>query len=146
MILWHGLASDSRLVVSLERDDRHDQQVQRALDEIGRLAHRYFGDPAAREACGACGTCDRREQLGEADRLLLRKMRNLDKMPEEQSLRDARQASIGIRAGLERAGAASAAPDVAIRLMARGAGVGEIAGRVGDGLLVARLRERVHPL
>jgi ATP-dependent DNA helicase RecQ len=35
---------------------------------------RYFGDPAAREPCGACGTCDRRERLGEADRLLLRKI------------------------------------------------------------------------
>jgi len=35
---------------------------------------RYFGDPAAREPCGACGTCDRREPLGEADRLLLRKI------------------------------------------------------------------------
>jgi ATP-dependent DNA helicase RecQ len=35
---------------------------------------RYFGDPAAREPCGACGTCDRRERIGEADRLLLRKI------------------------------------------------------------------------
>ncbi|MBI4262917.1 MAG: RecQ family zinc-binding domain-containing protein [Acidobacteria bacterium] len=35
---------------------------------------RYFGDPAAREPCGACGTCDRRERLGEDDRLLLRKI------------------------------------------------------------------------
>jgi superfamily II DNA helicase RecQ len=35
---------------------------------------RYFGDPAAREPCGACGTCDRRERLGEADRLLVRKI------------------------------------------------------------------------
>jgi len=29
---------------------------------------------AAREPCGACGTCDRRERIGEADRLLLRKI------------------------------------------------------------------------
>jgi ATP-dependent DNA helicase RecQ len=35
---------------------------------------RYFGDPAAREPCGGCGTCDRRERLGEADRLLVRKI------------------------------------------------------------------------
>jgi ATP-dependent DNA helicase RecQ len=35
---------------------------------------RYFGDPAAREMCGACGTCDRRETIGEADRLLVRKI------------------------------------------------------------------------
>jgi ATP-dependent DNA helicase RecQ len=35
---------------------------------------RYFGDPAAREPCGACGSCDRREQLGDADRLFLRKI------------------------------------------------------------------------
>jgi len=35
---------------------------------------RYFGDPAAREPCGACGTCDRREPIGEADRLVLRKI------------------------------------------------------------------------
>jgi ATP-dependent DNA helicase RecQ len=35
---------------------------------------RYFGDPAAREPCGACGTCEHRERLGEADRLLLRKI------------------------------------------------------------------------
>jgi superfamily II DNA helicase RecQ len=35
---------------------------------------RYFGDPAAREPCGACGTCDRRERIGDADRLLVRKI------------------------------------------------------------------------
>jgi ATP-dependent DNA helicase RecQ len=35
---------------------------------------RYFGDPAATEPCGACGTCDRRERIGEADRLFLRKI------------------------------------------------------------------------
>jgi ATP-dependent DNA helicase RecQ len=35
---------------------------------------RYFGDPAARDPCGACGTCDRREPIGEADRLVLRKI------------------------------------------------------------------------
>jgi ATP-dependent DNA helicase RecQ len=35
---------------------------------------RYFGDPAASEPCGACGTCDRRERIGDADRLLLRKI------------------------------------------------------------------------
>lgn len=35
---------------------------------------RYFGDPAAREPCGACGTCDRREEVGDADRLVLRKI------------------------------------------------------------------------
>ena len=31
---------------------------------------RYFGDPAAPEPCGACGTCDRRERIGEADLML----------------------------------------------------------------------------
>jgi len=35
---------------------------------------RYFGDPAARELCGTCGTCDRRDRLGDADRLLVRKI------------------------------------------------------------------------
>ncbi|MBI2827722.1 MAG: ATP-dependent DNA helicase RecQ [Acidobacteria bacterium] len=35
---------------------------------------RYFGDPAAREPCGACGTCDRRKRIGENDRLLVRKI------------------------------------------------------------------------
>jgi len=35
---------------------------------------RYFGDPAAREPCGACGNCDRRETLDEAARLLVRKI------------------------------------------------------------------------
>ena len=35
---------------------------------------RYFGDPAAREPCDACGTCDRRETIDEADRLLVRKI------------------------------------------------------------------------
>jgi ATP-dependent DNA helicase RecQ len=35
---------------------------------------RYFGDPAAPEPCGAYATCDRREPIGEADRLVLRKV------------------------------------------------------------------------
>jgi ATP-dependent DNA helicase RecQ len=35
---------------------------------------RYFGDPAVREACGACGNCDGREPLDEAERLLVRKI------------------------------------------------------------------------
>jgi ATP-dependent DNA helicase RecQ len=33
---------------------------------------RYFGDPAAREPCGACGNCDRRTTLGAADLDLVR--------------------------------------------------------------------------
>jgi ATP-dependent DNA helicase RecQ len=33
---------------------------------------RYFGDPAAREPCGACGNCDRRTTLGAADLNLVR--------------------------------------------------------------------------
>jgi ATP-dependent DNA helicase RecQ len=35
---------------------------------------RYFGDPAAGEPCGACGTCDRRVTIGEAERLMVRKI------------------------------------------------------------------------
>jgi ATP-dependent DNA helicase RecQ len=35
---------------------------------------RYFGDPAAREPCGACSTCDRRAPLDAAGRLFLRKI------------------------------------------------------------------------
>jgi ATP-dependent DNA helicase RecQ len=35
---------------------------------------RYFGDPAAREPCGACGNCDRREPVDAAARLLIRKI------------------------------------------------------------------------
>ncbi|MPZ16899.1 MAG: RecQ family ATP-dependent DNA helicase [Luteitalea sp.] len=35
---------------------------------------RYFGDPAAREPCGACGNCDRRRPLDEAARLRVRKI------------------------------------------------------------------------
>ncbi len=35
---------------------------------------RYFGDPAVREPCGACGNCDHREPLDGADRLLVRKI------------------------------------------------------------------------
>jgi ATP-dependent DNA helicase RecQ len=35
---------------------------------------RYFGDAAARELCGACGTCDRRAPLDDAGRLLVRKI------------------------------------------------------------------------
>lgn len=35
---------------------------------------RYFGDPASREPCAACGNCDRREPIGEAANLLLRKI------------------------------------------------------------------------
>ena len=30
---------------------------------------RYFGDPAAREPCGACGNCDRRKTIDETDRV-----------------------------------------------------------------------------
>ncbi|MGE5198468.1 MAG: HRDC domain-containing protein, partial [Rhodospirillaceae bacterium] len=33
---------------------------------------RYFGDPAAREPCGACGNCERRAALGAADLDLVR--------------------------------------------------------------------------
>ncbi len=33
---------------------------------------RYFGDPAAREPCGACGNCDRRTTLGAAHLVLVR--------------------------------------------------------------------------
>jgi ATP-dependent DNA helicase RecQ len=33
---------------------------------------RYFGDPAAREPCGACGNCERRTTLGAADLDLVR--------------------------------------------------------------------------
>ena len=35
---------------------------------------RYFGDPAAREPCGACGNCARRAPIDAADRLLIRKV------------------------------------------------------------------------
>jgi ATP-dependent DNA helicase RecQ len=35
---------------------------------------RYFGDPAAREPCGACGNCARRAPLDAAARLLVRKI------------------------------------------------------------------------
>jgi ATP-dependent DNA helicase RecQ len=35
---------------------------------------RYFGDSAAREPCGACGTCLRRRAIGADDRLLVRKI------------------------------------------------------------------------
>jgi ATP-dependent DNA helicase RecQ len=34
----------------------------------------YFGDPAARDPCGACGNCERRTPLDEASRLLVRKI------------------------------------------------------------------------
>jgi ATP-dependent DNA helicase RecQ len=35
---------------------------------------RYFGDPAAADACGSCGNCDRRERLGDDARLMVRKI------------------------------------------------------------------------
>ena len=35
---------------------------------------RYFGDPAAREPCGACGNCDRQAPLDEAAREFVRKI------------------------------------------------------------------------
>ena len=35
---------------------------------------RYFGDPDAREPCGACGNCDSRVLLSDAERLLIRKI------------------------------------------------------------------------
>jgi ATP-dependent DNA helicase RecQ len=35
---------------------------------------RYFGDPAARAACGSCSNCGRRQPIGDAERLLVRKI------------------------------------------------------------------------
>jgi ATP-dependent DNA helicase RecQ len=35
---------------------------------------RYFGDPAAREPCDACGNCERRRPADQASRLMLRKI------------------------------------------------------------------------
>src|SRR5919106_4653026 len=35
---------------------------------------RYFGDPAAREPCDACGNCERRTRVDEESRLLVRKI------------------------------------------------------------------------
>jgi ATP-dependent DNA helicase RecQ len=35
---------------------------------------KYFGDPAAPEACGACSNCERRQPIGEAALLMVRKI------------------------------------------------------------------------
>ena len=63
------------VVTDRTREAAPDDRVRRITDDCLRAAIlRYFGDPAAREPCGACGTCDRREPIGEADRLVLRKI------------------------------------------------------------------------
>jgi ATP-dependent DNA helicase RecQ len=77
-------AQRSRVTITPEERERRKALAHAKLrrmiayaDTVGCLRAtilRYFGDPAARESCGACGTCDRRERIGEADRLFLRKI------------------------------------------------------------------------
>jgi len=86
-LIDHSRANDARRarvdIAPEERDRRkalEHAKLRRMMayaDTAGCLRAtilRYFGDPAARELCGACGTCDRREPIGEADRLVLRKI------------------------------------------------------------------------
>ena len=77
-------ARRSRVAITPEERERRRalehaklRRIVAYADTVGCLRAtilRYFGDPAAREPCEACGTCDRRERIGEADRLFLRKM------------------------------------------------------------------------
>ena len=86
-LIDHVRADDarrSRLAITPEERERRKALEHAKLrrmvayaDTVGCLRAtilRYFGDPAAREPCGACGTCDRRERIGEVDRLFLRKI------------------------------------------------------------------------
>ena len=64
----------------LRRKDLERKKLRRmvayadASDCLRRTILRYFGDPAAPQACGACGNCERRRPLDEAGRLLVRKI------------------------------------------------------------------------
>jgi superfamily II DNA helicase RecQ len=71
-----GLTDPRVIVAGFDRPNIHPavRPVSETATCLRATILRYFGDPAAREPCGACGTCDRREPLGAADRLLLRKI------------------------------------------------------------------------
>ncbi len=62
------------------RKELEHKKLQRIVAYAGTTAClratilRYFGDPAAREPCGSCGNCDRREPLDANGRLLVRKI------------------------------------------------------------------------
>jgi len=79
-LIDHVRADDprrSRVAIALEERERRralePAKLRRMIayaDTAGCLRAtvlQYFGDPAAREPCRACGTCDRREPIGEAD-------------------------------------------------------------------------------
>lgn len=86
-LIDHARAADARRArVDITREERDRRKVLEYAKLRRMLAYaetaaclratilRYFGDPAAHDPCGACGTCDRREPIGEADRLFLRKI------------------------------------------------------------------------
>ncbi|MEO8076082.1 MAG: ATP-dependent DNA helicase RecQ [Acidobacteriota bacterium] len=86
-LIDHGresVAHRANATVSAEELERRRQLDHQKLQRIIAYASaagclrglilRYFGDPAARGACGSCSNCDRRPSLDAADRLLIRKI------------------------------------------------------------------------
>jgi ATP-dependent DNA helicase RecQ len=72
--------SNSRPAVQLDPSEIARKKLRRMVayaNSAGCLRAtilRYFGDPAAREPCGACANCARRAPIDSADRLLIRKV------------------------------------------------------------------------
>src|SRR5437867_8291500 len=77
-------AQRSRVAITPEERERRKalehaklRRIVAYADTVGCLRAtilRYFGDPAAREPCGACGNCARRAPLDAAARLFVRKI------------------------------------------------------------------------
>ena len=73
----HPLIDPAEIARRKELEHKKLRRMVAYADAAGCLRAtilRYFGDPAAREPCGACSTCGRRSPLQPSELLLLRKV------------------------------------------------------------------------